>query len=467
MPGSTTSPGPRQEQPLAERLAAYAADLAFEDLDAATIERVKTMVIDTIGCGLGALDERPVRICREVALSVPGPATIIGTDRRTTPDLAAFANAAAFRYLDFNDTYVGRISVHPSDTISACLAVAEAERASARDLVTAITLAYEINCRMVDAFDISTRGWDPPVLGLPAVALAAGKLMRLDQPQLAHAVALAINDHIPMAQTRVGALSDWKGLAAGEAARNGIFAARLAGGGLTGPAPIFEGRSGFFQQVTGPADVDVAAFGGRGRQFRIMRCALKPYPAVIYTQTAIVAGIEIAREVGALDRIARIEIATTRRGFQRTGSEPEKWAPKTRETADHSLPYITARAMHDGGITSASFAPEKILDPAVLAFMQRITVAEDPALTARVGAAVPTRVTAILTDGSRVSREVDYAPGFAERPMTRGEVEQKLRGNLGPRWPERRVEEMLRALWSLERAEDLPALLASLRAAAS
>src|ERR1700722_16529815 len=158
--------------PLAARLAAYADRLRYEDIDAATIERVKTHLIDTIGCGIGAFDEGPVGICREMALAVGGNATIIGTDRRTTPDLASFANGAAFRYFDFNDTYVGRFSVHPSDHITACLAVAEAERASAQDLITSIVLAYEVNCRLVDALDIATRGWDPPVMSLPAVALA-------------------------------------------------------------------------------------------------------------------------------------------------------------------------------------------------------------------------------------------------------------------------------------------------------
>ena len=144
--------------PLAERLAAYAHGLRYDDLDATTIERVKTHVIDTIGCGIGALDERPVRICRDIALAVAGPATIVGTKRRSTPDLASFANCAAFRYLDFNDTYVGRIAVHPSDHIAACFAVAEAERASVQELITAIVIAYEVNCRLVDAFDITTRG---------------------------------------------------------------------------------------------------------------------------------------------------------------------------------------------------------------------------------------------------------------------------------------------------------------------
>ena len=458
-----TAPVPEgRKPPLAERLAAYAHGLTYEDLDDATIERVKTLLIDTVGCGVGAWDERPVRICREIALSVAGPASIIGTDQRTTTELAAFANAAAFRYLDFNDTYVGRFAVHPSDNIAACLAVAEAEHASARELIAALVIAYEVNCRLVDAFDLSTRGWDPPVFGLPAVALAAGRLMKLGPDKLAHAVNIAVNDHIPMAQTRVGALSDWKGLAAAEAGRNAVFAARLAGAGLSGPAPVFEGRSGFFEQVSGPADVDVESFGRRGVQFRVHKCNLKPYPAVIYTQTAIVAGIEVAKEVGSLDRISTIEIATTRRGYQRTGSEPEKWSPETRETADHSLPYITARAMFDGDITNGSFALQKFRDPAVLAFMQKIKVAEDPALTARRGGAVPTRVTATLSDGRRISREVDYAPGFAERPMSRADVERKFRGNVGARWSKQRTDEVLETLWALDQAKDLRLLLGKL-----
>jgi 2-methylcitrate dehydratase len=454
-------PPERSVVPLAERLAAYADRLRYEDIDAATIERVKTHFIDTIGCGIGALDEGPVGICRNVALAVSGNATIIGTNRRTTADLASFANGAAFRYLDFNDTYVGQISVHPSDHIAACLAVAETERASARDLIVAIVIAYEVNCRLVDALDIAARGWDPPVMSLPAVALAAGKLMKLGTRQLTQAVNIAVNDHIPMAQTRVQTLSDWKGLADAEAARNAVFASYLARGGLSGPAPIFEGQSGFFKQVSGPADVDPDKFAPHDAPFRIHRCVIKPYPAVIYTQTAIVAAIEVAKEVGSLDRIAAIEIATTQRGYERTGSEAEKWLPKTRGTADHSLPYITARAMFDGDITNDSFAPEMFGDARILAFMQKITVREDPNLTARLGAA-PTRVTAILADGQRISREVDYAPGFAERPMNRSEVERKFRGNVGKRWPRERTDAILRALWGLDETDDLSRLLGQL-----
>jgi 2-methylcitrate dehydratase len=450
-------------RPLAERLAAYADGLRYDDLDPETIERVKSHVIDTLGCGIAAFDERPVRICRDLVLAAAtGASTVIGTSQRTTPDLAAFANGAAFRYYDLNDVYAGRFSGHPSDNIAACLAVAESERASARELITAIVLAYEVNCRLIDAFDITTRGWDPPVFNLPAVALAAGRLMKLPAERLTHAVNLAINDHIPMGQTRSQTLSDWKGLAAAEAARNAVFAAMLARAGISGPAPVFEGRRGFFQLVAGPADVDVGTFGRRDIPFRIHQCGIKAYPAVVYAQTAIVAGIALAKDIGDLDRIAAIEIATTRRGFQQTGSEPEKWAPDTRDTADHSLPYITARAMFDSDISNDSYAPEKLRDPRIIAFMRKITVKEDPAFGALRGNAPAARVTAILDDGRRIAQQVENLSSFPGQPVSRAEVERKFHSNVGERWPQEATNAILQSLWALERTNDLPGLLARL-----
>jgi 2-methylcitrate dehydratase len=451
-------------RPLADRLAAYADNLRYDDLDAATVERVKSHVIDTIGCGIAAFDERPVRVCRDVALTLAGGgATIIGTKRRAPTDLASFANGAAFRYYDLNDIYVGRFTGHPSDHIAPCLAVAEAERAGAAELITAIALAYEINCRLIDTLDIASRGWDPPVLSLPAVALAAGKLMKLTPDRLIQAVNIAVNDHLAMGQTRTQTNSDWKGLADAEAARNAVFAATLARGGITGPAPIFEGRKGFFQLVSGPSTVDVDGFGRRGVPFRIHQCGMKPYPAVVYAQTAIAAGIAVAKEVGNLDRVTTVEIATTRRGYEQTGRDREKWTPENRDTADHSLPYITARAMFDGHIDNDSYETAKLRDPRILAFMSKITVNEDAALTARTGAStVPTRVTATLADGRRIVREVDDVPGFVGRPMSRADVERKFRGNVGKRWPQKRTDTILKALWALDQTKDLSRLLGML-----
>jgi 2-methylcitrate dehydratase len=452
--------GPTHTGPtIAGRLAAYAHSLRYDDLDEATVEAVKTRLIDSLGCAIAAFDERPVRVCRELASAGNGGAIIIGTSRRSTPDLAAFANAAAVRYYDLNDVYVGRQTGHPSGAIAAVLAVAEVEKASPQDLITAIALSYEINCRLLDAFDITPRGWDSPVCMLPAVALACGKLMKLAPEQLVHALSLAINDHIPMRQTRIQTLSDWKGLAAAEAGRNAVFATLLARAGISGPAPIFEGRAGFLRLVLGEGELNVDGFGRRGVPFRINQVGMKAYPAQVYTQTAILAGIAVAQEAGGIDRIAAVEIATTGHGYWSAGSEPEKWTPQNRDTADHSLPYVTARAMFDGEFNNDSYTADKLHDPRLLAFMRKIKVAEDPALTARLGTAVPTRVTAILDDGRRISREVDRVPGFVGLPMTRADADRKFRSNVGKRWPDRRAEAVLQSLWALDRVEDIGALL--------
>ncbi len=449
--------------PLAGRLAAYAERLSEHDIDAVTLEAVKVLAVDSIGCAIAALDERPVRICRELAAAAGGgPSTIIGAGRRTMPDLAAFANAAAIRYYDLNDVYVGREATHPSDAIAACFAVAEAEKAGARDLITAIVLAYEIECRLVDAFDLSARRFDTTVFTLPAVALAAGKLMKLDREQLTQAVNIAVNDHVALAQTRTQTLSDWKGVADANAVRNGVFSALLARGGLSGPAPVFEGRSGFFQSVTKPVTVDVGAFGGIGAPFRIGSAGLKAYPAQVYTQTAIVAATAVAREAGDLGRIASVDVATTRRGYVMSASEPEKWAPVTRDTADHSLPYIVARAMFDGDITNESYAPARLRDPNILAFMKKITVKEDPAFATPRGNAPSTRITATLDDGRQIVRQVDDMPGFPGKPMERADAEHKFRGNVGSRWPAARARAVLDALWDLEATDDVAGLLGKL-----
>jgi len=455
----------RSTQPLADRLAAYADSLRYDDLDAATVERVKSHVIDTLGCGIAAFDEAPVLICRDVAFApADGASTVIGTNRRSTPELASFANGAAFRYYDLNDAYASATfgTVHPSDHIAACLAVAESEHASATELITAIVLAYEINCRLLDALDAATRGWDAPVLSLPAVALAAGKLMKLSPAKLAQAVNLALNDHIPMGQTRAQTNSDWKGFADAEAGRNAIFAAMLARGGLTGPAPIFEGRKGFFELVSTRAEVEVDNFGRRDVPFRIHQCGVKAYPAVIYTQTAILAGIDVAKEVGNLERVAAIEIATTRRGYEQTGRDREKWTPENRDTADHSLPYITARAMFDGDIDNGSYAPNKLRDSRILAFMQKITVKEDPGFASPKGNAPSTRLTVTLDDGRRITRQVDNMPGFPGQPMNRTDIERKFRSNVSKSWPKERTDTILQSLWALEQADDVRSLLSKL-----
>ncbi|WP_321861276.1 MmgE/PrpD family protein [Burkholderia cenocepacia] len=447
------------EPELARQLADYAAGLQYRDLDATTVETIKAHLIDALGCAIAAHDEPPVRIARTAALASPGGvSTVIGTTRRTRADLAAFATGTALRYFDFNDAYAGKETGHPSDNVAACLAVAEAQHASGRDLILSIAIAYEIACRLMDAAAISPRGWDHTCYSLPAVALAAGKLMGLPAPQLVQAVNLSINSHLALNQTRVQQLTNWKALADADAARNAVFSTELARAGLTGPAPIFEGAAGFFAQVSGPFTLDTSAFGGRGGAFRIGRCFVKFYPAQGLTQTAIPAALAVAAQVGDLRRIRRIEIHTTEVGYVTAGRDPEKWAPSTHETADHSLPYIVARAMLDGDITTRSYAGDALRDPVLRALIGTITVHADPALTARYPAHAPNRVTAVCDDGTIHTKQVDDLPGSPTQPMRREDYEAKFTKNCRPHWSAARTRAALDVLWRLDEQPDVATL---------
>ncbi|WP_442793679.1 MmgE/PrpD family protein [Paraburkholderia sp. ZP32-5] len=446
---------------IAERLADYTYSLTYDDLDPATIEAVKTHLADALGCGVAALKQRPVEIAREVALADSGgngTSTVMGTSARTSPALAAFANGAAIRYYDLNDVYAGKEIGHPSDNATACLAQGEAQKAHGRDVILAIAIAYEIDCRLMDGASASSRGWDHPIYSLPAAALASGKLMKLTPAQLTQAVNIAINGHIALNQTRVQTMSNWKGLADADATRNGVFAAELARGGITGPSPIFEGEAGLFKQVTGPFTVDTSAFGNKTQRFKIRDCAVKFYPAQVLTQTAIIAGIDVAKQVGDLSRITAIEIRTSQQGRFTAGLDKEKWAPASSETADHSLPYVTVRAMLDGDIGLNSYRQEALHDPKALALMKRTTVVADPELTKLFPKYYVTVVTATLDNGKTYSKRVDDVPGFATHPMTRADFEVKFHKNADDVIGAQQANAALALLWDFENLDDISKL---------
>src|SRR5216684_8838169 len=220
---------------LAHQLANYACELKFEDLSKEVVHEVKRRVIDSLGCALGAWNEEPCVIARKVAsdFSATRGSTIIGTSHKAPPDWAAFANGCCIRYFDYNDTYLSKEPAHPSDNIAAALAVAESVAATGRELITAIALAYEVQCRFCDAASIRARGWDHPTYGAFSTALASARLMKLDSEKTRHAINIAGVNCAAFRQARVGELSHWKGVAFANAARLGVYAALLARVGMT------------------------------------------------------------------------------------------------------------------------------------------------------------------------------------------------------------------------------------------
>ena len=265
-----------------------------------------------------------------------------------------------------------------------------------------------------------------------------------------------------MRQVRAGELSMWKGCSFANAGRNGVFSTLLAREGMTGPSPIFEGEMGFFKQVSGPFQINTEEFGGRKGSFKIGQTYLKYFPAEIHSQTAIWAALEARKEIGDLNEILSVEIASHEAGYTILGKDPEKWAPATKETADHSLPYIVAMALLEGKIDNSSYAPEKFTDPKTLNFLKKITVVEDKDLTAMYPEAVANRVTVKLASGKVISKQVNYHKGHPKNPMSDGDVEKKFRTLTKRHISESQTERALAMLRTLEKVNDVSKLFSAL-----
>jgi 2-methylcitrate dehydratase len=454
---------------LAHQLADFACSLRFEDLSKEVVHEVKRRVIDSLGCALGAWCEEPCVIARKVAseFSARNGSTILGTAHQAPPDWAAFATGCCIRYFDYNDTYLSKEPAHPSDNISAALAVAESVGANGRDLITAIALAYEVQCRFCDAASIRARGWDHVTYGAFSTALASARLMNLDPERARHAVNIAGVACAAMRQARVGELSHWKGVAFANSARHGVYSALLARAGMTGPAPIFEGQMGFEKQL-GVSLGDVgekfvkrpdAKAPEDGTAAMILKTSIKYWPAEYHSQSAIEAALHLRNEIADVAQVKSITIESHDAAVDIIGSEPEKWKPETRETADHSLPYITAIALIDGEVTEKQFQPERFADPKIWKFLENVKVERNAELSSIYPGAVANIVHVDLTDGTRLTRRVDYPLGHAKNPLEDFEVEKKFLSLVVPRFSRDHAAKIIDHVWGLDEQKNVHHLM--------
>ena len=443
-----------------EHLSDHAHRLRYADLSPETIHQVKRTLVDTLGCAAGAFDGEPAVIAVRLASRIQGapPARILGSPQRTSLDFAAFANTVLVRYLDCNDTYAARGTGHPSDMIPAVLAVADGRRADGRSVITAIAVAYEAFCRLADT--VPLKGWDQGMFAAIGTACGAGKILGLDRAALGNAISIAITSGVPLGVTRIGELSMWKGCATAAANRTGVFAAELAAEGMTGPGHPFEGRDGLWQHLSMEAP-KWERFGGGGEPFRITSTSFKAYPSVVHTQGPIGLVLELRQELGGA-QIDSVRVATYAEAVRRTAAEAEKWNPSTRETADHSTPYLVAAALQDGGVTPATFAPARIQDPALRPLMKKLTVVEDPEFTRRYPAESCTRVELTTTDGRTLTAETSHPKGHRRNPLTDAEVELKFRGLAAGALGAKGCDRVLSEVWSLEKAATVDGLFDSL-----
>ncbi len=438
---------------VSEDLAAFVDAIDYASFDDAVVEQAVDLVIDTVGCSLGAFASPPSKALRGAYAGhrSPSEATVLGTDRPAPVEYAALINAAMARYLDYNDCYMANSAAcHPSDHIMALVAVAEAEGASGRDLVEAIVTAYEIEGRGLDECPVRVNGFDYAAWGTYSSVASVGKLLGLSRDELVDAFGIAGASNNPLYISRRGEVSMWKGVAHPYVTHGAIQACQMAAEGLGGPRAIFEGPFGFFEVVgegtiafDEPPDPD---------DLRIMETSLKSFACGYYIHSPITGALRLLEEHD-LDpsAVEAVHVEMFDHAVAALAT-PEKWDPDlTRETADHSIPYSVAVAIVDGEVTPAQYEEDRLRDPAVHDLMAAITVEEDPDLTdhrADHPRHIPS-VTTITADGEEHAVRIDAPLGHPDRPMTREQLEAKLADNCRDRLSADQVKRCIEACRSL------------------
>ena len=438
----------------------YALKFSYRDLPVEVIRRTKQIILDTVGCALGGAESPPAKIARAAASEITSasPATVLVSGQRTSPDLAAFANGVMIRYLDFNDTYTGSTTCHPSDLLAPVLAVVDARHGNGRDVIQGMVLGYEVLCGLIDAgAKEQGRSWDQSTYGVIGAAVAAAKLLGLTKEQMANAISLSVASHISLEQIRRGQISHWKGCALANASRNAVFCAMLAAKGMTGPEEVFEGKAGF-SNSTG-IRFEISPFAESAESYRIMRARLKAFPSGYFSQSAIEAILNLRPQISDLDDIKEIRLQTFPSGYEVMGSSEANWQPETRESADHSLPFVMAVALMEGNLEIRHYDQMYYKRPDVRALMQKIKVriGEEPVA---LWPEVPLNIVDVeLKSGKILSTKVAYHLGHFKRFMTEEEQERKFRPLAEPLLPKNQVDDLLACLRRLDEVERIGELI--------
>jgi len=430
---------------LAQQLAEFIVRARWEEISQQARESLKIRTLDSLGCAIGALDAEPVRLVRAQVDDFGGaPRCRLIGGARTAPDRAALYNGALVRYLDFNDSYLAKHETcHPSDNLAPVLAGADFAEAQGRDFLTALAVAYQVQCTLSDVAPVRARGFDHTTQGSYAVAAGVAKAIGLDREQTANAVAIAGTALNALRVTRTGALSHWKGLAYPATAFGATHAAFLAMRGITGPSEVFEGNKGFMDAIAGRFEIDWLVEDLEA----VQKTVLKKYNAEIHSQSAIEALLELREQHRlAPESVERIELDVFDVAYDIIGGgeEGDKTVVRTKEDADHSLPYLLAVALLDGEVMPRQYAEDRIARADVQDMLRRVVVRPDEELSRRFPEEHPCRVRVQLRDGSVVAREKRDYEGFRTRPMSWEAVRQKFdalsRERLGEQLRDRIVE---------------------------
>jgi 2-methylcitrate dehydratase len=447
-------------------MACWAADLQFDDVSPEAAHQAKRFLLDSLGCALGGFSQLDVSIALAVLDEVAGrgPATVIGTGAKLDLLSATFANALMVRVLDYNDIYWRQDPSHPSDLIPAALAACERRGSGGRELIVGIVLGHEFEQRLCEAAlpGIRERGWHHATLTAFVSPIVAGRMLGLPWAQIQHAIGISASRHATMGAVTAGKLTMMKNTADPLAVQSGVLAALLAEKGYTGPEHVIDGKEGLVH-CFGPAWKLGIITDGLGASWRITQCGMKAFPTEALTHAPISAVLDLVTIHDlAPEAIASVCVRSLARAADIL-ADPSKYDPHSKETADHSLPYVIAAAIVDRQVTPLQFTDAKINEPAIRAQLRKIEVVADPEIERLFPALQRVVVTITTSDGRRFEKQLDYPKGDPRNPLSDREIEDKFDALAAAALGVRARKRIKEAVWKLDTLASVSDLMAMLK----
>jgi 2-methylcitrate dehydratase len=444
------------------KMSRWAASVEYKDLSQDAVYQAKRFLLDSVGCALGGYRQHDVKIALDVLDEVAGrgKATVIGTGKTMDPVSASLANALMIRSMDYNDIYWKQDPSHPSDIFPAAIACCERSASDGKELIVGLVLGHEFEMRFCEAAfpGIRERGWHHATLTAFVSPIVAGRALHLSWEQIQHAIGISASRHCTLGAVTAGNLTMMKNTVDPMATQSGVFAALLAEKGYTGPEHVVDGKEGLTHVLGREWKLNLLT-DGLGEAWRITQCGMKAFPTEALTHTPISAVLDLVKNNDLHpDQVEKIQIRSLARAADIL-ADPSKYDPHTRETADHSLPYVIAAALVERQVTPAQFTMEKIMDPKIREQLKKVEVVADPEIEKVFPALQRVIVHINTTDGRSFNKQLDYPKGDPRNRLTDQEVEEKFAALADGVLSTSRQKKVREAIWNLEDSDSVSKLM--------
>jgi 2-methylcitrate dehydratase len=464
---SSTKTQPAAKETVTAKMSQWAAGLRYEDLSKDAVYQAKRFLLDSVGCALGGYQQHDVKIALEVLDEIAGrgPATVIGTGKRMDAVSASLANALMIRCMDYNDIYWKQDPSHPSDIFPAAIAGCERSKTNGKELIVGLVLGHEFEMRFCEAAfpGIRERGWHHATLTAFVSPIVAGRALRLPWEKIQHAIGISASRQATLGAVTAGKLTMMKNTVDPMATQSGVLAALLAEKGYSGPEHVVDGKEGL-THCFGPDWKLNILTDGLGESWRITQCGMKFFPTEALTHAPISAVLDLVKDNDLHpDQVQKIQIRSLARAADIL-SDPSKYDPHTKETADHSLPYVIAAALAERQVTPAQFTMEKIMDPTIRAQLKKVEVVADPEIEKVFPALQRVIVNISTADGRSFSKQLDYPKGDPRNPLSDQEIEEKFSALADGVMSTKAQNKLKDVIWNLEKVGSVSNLMALMKA---